>query len=322
MDRFLDWVDRQSQKKVDLPCTILGQRATTAEEANAILETFALWTYRCDFRDALPNSRLVSDKNWGCLIRTSQMLLSRVLHLHGAYKPEDFRDTPEARFSIHKMVSAVVDPHSDFKPEFWAPSQGCEALRVVVANANLGFTVNIVNQACIYNDEVLFALKRMPVLLLLPCRPTASERITQNIFQVMEHLLASPHCVGIVGGVPRRSYYFIGSTSESQRLIFLDPHVKTQPAYLDSKTEGYLHESADTIGCVDWPRIDSSLLIGVFLRSAKEFMDFTEHLKVLLNIDRDSVFVSVEPSRTTNGLTDGCGGGRRRAATIDEVETF
>jgi cysteine protease ATG4 len=316
MERFLDWFDRQSQKKLDVPCTILGEHATTAEEANRQLVQLALWTYRSGFKDPLPNSRLTTDKNWGCLIRTSQMLLSRVLQLHGAFDASDFRDSPDARFSIHSLVRAVADPHNDFKPEFWAPSQGCEALRAVVAKAQVGFTVLVVECGCIYNDEVVFALSRMPVLLLLPCRPTASERITQCVFQTMEHLLASKHCVGIVGGVPRRSYYFVGTTAESQRLIFLDPHVRTQEAFLDMGTLSYACEGVESVGCVDWPRIDSSLMVGVYLQSARDLQEFTAHLSTLWRYDSDA-FISIAPSRSS------C---KPRCSTeknlIDEVETF
>mmetsp|Transcript_50166 Transcript_50166/g.154988 ORF Transcript_50166/g.154988 Transcript_50166/m.154988 type:complete len:321 (-) Transcript_50166:112-1074(-) len=320
MDRLMDWIDRQSQKKLDPPCTILGTKATTEAEANALVVNLHLWTYRSDFKQPLPNSRLMTDKNWGCLIRTSQMLLSKTLQLHGTFDAADFRDTPDARFSIHSLIGAVADPHADFKPDFWAPSQGCEALKHTVRKANIGLAVSVVEQGTIFNDEVLFALSKMPVLLLMPCRPTASERITQPVFHVMDHMLASPHCVGIVGGVPRRSYYFIGTTLESQRLVYLDPHVRTQPAYLDGKSLGYHREGAESVACVDWNRIDSSLLFGVYLRSAEDFMSFTNHLETLLKYGGDDVFITIQPSRQRRcsmAVKPGA-----KAASIDDVETF
>jgi hypothetical protein len=318
MDRLMDWFDRQSQKKLDPPCTILGQRADTDDAANAIIVNLHLWTYRSDFKLPLPNSALKSDKNWGCLIRTSQMMLSRMLQQHGSFDAADFRDTPDARFSIHSLIGAIADPHADFKPDFWAPSQGCEALKRTVRKANIGVAVSVMEQGTIYNDEVLFTLTKMPVLLLLPCRPTASERITQPVFQVIDHLLAAPQCVGIVGGVPRRSYYFVGTTVESQRLIYLDPHIRTQPAYLDGKSLGYHREGSDSVACVDWNRIDSSLLIGVYLRSAEDFMNFTKHLETLWKYGGDDVFITVQANRRAAA---GCKPGAK-GASIDDVECF
>ncbi|XP_062184968.1 cysteine protease ATG4B-like [Phragmites australis] len=91
----------------------------------AFLEDFSsrIWiTYRKGF-DAISNSKLTSDVNWGCMVRSSQMLVAQALIFHHLgrswrkpsqkpYNPEYigvlhlFGDSEACAFSIHNLLQA------------------------------------------------------------------------------------------------------------------------------------------------------------------------------------------------------------------------
>ncbi|AQK47329.1 cysteine protease ATG4B isoform X1 [Zea mays] len=91
----------------------------------AFLEDFSsrIWiTYRKGF-DAIPGSKLTSDVNWGCMVRSSQMLVAQALIFHHlgrswrkpSEKPYDpdyirvlhlFGDSEACAFSIHNLLQA------------------------------------------------------------------------------------------------------------------------------------------------------------------------------------------------------------------------
>ncbi|KAJ1933659.1 Cysteine protease atg4 [Linderina macrospora] len=61
-----------------------------------------------------------------------------------------------------------------------------------------------------------------PLLLLVPVR-LGLERLDPRYAEKVKTLFQIPQTVGLVGGKPARSYYFIGRQGDS--LFFLDPHV-------------------------------------------------------------------------------------------------
>jgi len=210
---------------IEYPCSVLSVKLNSKDDLDKELkENWLLLTYRSQFKTPLPRSSLTSDKGWGCLIRTCQMMLAKVLRVHcGSTSATYFRDIddPSAPFSIHNFVRAVSSQSHSFEPSFWSPSQGCEALRTTVANAvtrgciKPSLTVFIARGGTISNAEVSFRLEQLgSVLLLVPVRSGIGRNITQTAFMTIELLLKAPQCVGIVGGVPKRSYYIIGTCGQ------------------------------------------------------------------------------------------------------------
>ena len=277
--------DKWQRRKtpIEYDCHVMNEVARNDDELNKLLSRFILFTYREKFTP-LPKSSCTSDKGWGCLARSCQMLLAHAIFV---YRPRDFNlhwfcDTEEAPFSIHNMAKAVTTGHS-YKPDYWSPSQGCEAIRATVASANSkkliksSFSVFVAAQGTLGNADVLFRLEEMGALLVLvPVRLSARRHINQQQFMGMEHILRAPGSVGIVGGVPNRSYYIIGVSG--QRVLYLDPHIDVRPAMLDISRETGLIENAQTLPAVAWDRIDTSLLFGFFVNSAADWGALSQHL--------------------------------------------
>lgn len=269
------------QNPITYPCYILQHRADNEEQLNSLLSKFYLFTYRTGF-EPLPKTSIVSDKGWGCLARSCQMLLARALaaHCSAEFRFELFRDTLDAPFGLHNLFRAIQAS----QPAFWSPSQGCEAIRHTVAKAvkerQLKQPINVIvaQGGTIHHKDVQFSLDEMgAVLLLIPVRVGIKRHINQQTFMALENMMQTRLSVGVVGGVPRRSYYIIGTCG--QRVLYLDPHVATKPAFVRQVELENFTETAQTLPAVSWDRIDTSLLFGFFLRSHDDWMELTEHVR-------------------------------------------
>ncbi|KAJ8600684.1 hypothetical protein CTAYLR_008309 [Chrysophaeum taylorii] len=93
-----------------------------------------LWfTYRCGFAEMVPYG-LTDDAGWGCMLRSSQMLMAKALCRHLSGRRNDvirwFADAPgeEAVFSVHNMVR--VGQRYDMLPgEWYGPGIAAHVLR-------------------------------------------------------------------------------------------------------------------------------------------------------------------------------------------------
>jgi cysteine protease ATG4 len=236
------------------------------------LSRIQLYTYREKF-SSLPRSNITTDKGWGCLIRTSQMLLAETLKRHSVdeFDHRWFRDDTDAIFSIHSLVRAVANPDAPFRADYWSPSLGCDAIRKVLARAPLSRKLRayVVESGTAYNEEVCRLLQDGSSLLFLaPIRACYRKRIHIDIVKTVQCCLRFPASVGIIGGTPKRSYYIVGFMNKD-RLIYVDPHCATQAAFRDDGQEGchLATDHQDALGTVDGTRIDSSLVFGFYLRS-------------------------------------------------------
>ncbi|KAK7200626.1 AUT2/APG4/ATG4 cysteine peptidase [Novymonas esmeraldas] len=280
-----------------------GVAVESHEELEAMLtDAFVFFTYRDGFEGIQAVTRRVTtDQGWGCLLRTSQMLLAHFLW--GYCRPADrklslFYDCSgeTAPFSIHNMIRCVWHRRA-FKAEYWSPSQGCEAIKrtmhAAMQTAQLQTSVAVVTSTngCIYADEVLRGFKEGAdvVLVLASVRVSAAPQLTQESYLQIEKLMEQPHCLGIVGGVPGRSYYFFAHNQA--QLVYLDPHQRTTPALVSDAPHAAatVTPSAADVRCVHWSRVDTSLFIAFAVRSRADWAALEPKLP--------TKFLHVEPQR-------------------------
>jgi cysteine protease ATG4 len=213
-------------------------------------------------------------------------------------------DDPGAPFSIHNLVRAVLTGNNSFEPDFWAPSLGCEAVRGAAAYAvskrlfKPSLNVYVAQGGTISNPDVLFRLDEMgPMLLFVPIRSGIRSCINQLAYQSIQYLLQAPGSLGVVGGVPRRSYFIIGTTG--QKFAYLDPHIATQPAFTSDDKIGQFHETVDTVQTVLWNRIDTSLLFGFYITNKEQWKQLSDYI-MRQNVYGDMLFMVDQPKQQSN----------------------
>ncbi|KAJ2698079.1 hypothetical protein H4218_003527 [Coemansia sp. IMI 209128] len=213
------------------------------------------FTYRKGFPTITP-SFYTSDMGWGCTYRTCQMMLAesfaRVL-LNRFWDPfrlstaERIRhgriidwfhdaDTPKAYYSIHRMARTATE--MDKRIGDWlGPSIAAHVMkRLANKHPSCPLSIHVAIDQTVYASEVrkqglsyhVEGAERptwRPLLLLVPVRLGLS-RLNLGYVPKIKTLFQIPQSVGLVGGKPSRSFYFIGRQGDN--LFYLDPHVTRQ----------------------------------------------------------------------------------------------
>ncbi|CAA7266177.1 unnamed protein product [Cyclocybe aegerita] len=202
-----------------------------------------------------------SDSGWGCMLRTGQSLLANALISvklgrdwrcppHPIVTADYatyvqiltwFLDTPnpEAPFSVHRMALAGKELGTDVG-QWFGPSVAAGAIRTLVNSfPDCGLAVSVAIDSTLYRTEVYAASHGeastsrsprrrhtttwgdRPVLLLLGIR-LGIEGVNPIYYETIKQLYTFPQSVGIAGGRPSSSYYFVGSQADN--LFYLDPH--------------------------------------------------------------------------------------------------
>lgn len=273
------------------------------ELEKALLNQFYLFTYRDAFEPIAAVTRPIdTDQGWGCLLRTSQMLLAHFLAVYG--RPADRRlalffdhSAETAPFSLHNMIRRVWDRRA-FRTEYWSPSQGCEAIKQTMRDAvktrQLETKVAVVtsSNASIYAGEVHRGFKdgAEVVLILASVRVSAASHLNQESYLHIEKLMEQPQCLGVVGGIPGRSYYFFAHNQT--QVFYFDPHQHIHPALRDESAASMatVTPSLRDVRCVHWSRVDTSLFLAFAVRSRAEWAALEGRLS--------TKFLHVEAQRT------------------------
>ncbi|TFK84588.1 hypothetical protein K466DRAFT_496300 [Polyporus arcularius HHB13444] len=222
-----------------------------------------------------------SDTGWGCMLRTGQSLLANaLLHLHlgrdwrrpphPVYTADYatyvqivtwFLDTPSplCPFSVHRMALVGKELGKDVG-QWFGPSTAAGAIKTLVHNfPDSGLGVAVATDSTLYESDV-YAASRSPmysvrrdahgrmewgdraVLILIGIR-LGIEGVNPLYYNTIKTLYTFPQSVGIAGGRPSSSYYFVGSQADN--LFYLDPH-HARPAVplRPPPPEGYERQSS------------------------------------------------------------------------------
>jgi cysteine protease ATG4 len=258
----------------------------------------------CSYRKNFPpivGTHFSTDAGWGCMLRTGQMMLARTILvlLYGAdwrlsdvdvsspYSPYRrvvrwFTDEPnDAPFSIHQLLAvqrsarthAGVEQMKLSAGSWFTPTEVSCILRDVVAlhQAEVeGLFVHVARDGEL-NRRTLLATADLaawrPALVLIPVR-LGVESLHESYLAPLRKLFQMPQSLGVFGGRPRQSFYFVGIQGDD--VLYLDPHLVQNYQAPNVKFD-------DSTNHLQVPQrmklcdVDPSMTIGLLLRSRADF---------------------------------------------------
>ncbi|KAK0101507.1 Cysteine protease atg4 [Cadophora gregata] len=277
-----------------------------------------------------------SDTGWGCMIRSGQSLLANALVMlrmgrewrRGSTSQEEreiislFADNPKAPYSIHKFVEHGATACGKHPGEWFGPSATARCIQALTNDHESSeLRVYLTGDGLdVYEDTFMRIAKPdgkcfMPTLILVGTR-LGLDKITPVYWEALKSTLQMPQSIGIAGGQPSSSHYFIGV--QGQYFFYLDPH-QTRPALpLPERVEDYSQEDIETCHTRRLRRIhikemDPSMLIAFLIRDEKDWKEWRQAVR---EVQGKAVIHVAEKEPPFQGL------GTEREGAIDEVETF
>ncbi|KAG6462256.1 cysteine protease ATG4D [Manduca sexta] len=275
-----------------------------------------IWmTYRREFPTMI-GSTFTTDCGWGCMLRSGQMMLAQALVCH--FLGRSWRWTPDkpienareleedcnhrmiikwfgdkasvnSPLSIHQMVS--LGESLGKKPGDWyGPASVAHCLKAVMSAASKEnylfdkLEVYVAQDSTVYVQDV-YTLCRQPhgewksLILLVPVK-LGSDKFNPIYSSCLTSLLTLDFCIGIIGGRPKHSLYFIGY--QDDRLIHLDPHYCQE--MVDVWQANFSLQSFHCKSPRKMPlsKMDPSCCIGFYLSTEHDFETFVNIIKSFL----------------------------------------
>jgi len=273
---------------------------------------------------------ITSDAGWGCMLRVIQMMLAqgfsnftlgRAWRFQAAADLQAdsvylklvscFLDSPQAPFSLHKLVDAGQQMFGKAPSTWFGPTSAAQAAgRLFEATSESGEGADVpefvhrlacvvFQDGAIFKDRVLEKLKSegCEAVIILLCRRLGLDAFNAEMYRGgIQACFELPQFLGMASGNGSSAHFFVASHGDE--LLFLDPHT-TRPA---------LESIDDVLRTADpglrptrplplrWPRLNPSVCLGFFISSEEEFLSLCEilcddrHKEVFEVLEKEPVY--------------------------------
>ncbi|KAF6789364.1 Cysteine protease ATG4 [Colletotrichum sojae] len=281
------------------------------------------------------SSGFSSDSGWGCMIRSGQMLLANAMGTtelgrdwrRGESPQQErkllslFADDRKAPYSIHQFVQHGADACGKYPGEWFGPSATARCIQALVNAGEHSLRVYSTGDGPdVYEDKFMEIAKPdgshfHPTLVLVSTR-LGIDKITPVYWEALIAALQMPQSVGIAGGRPSSSHYFVGT--QGSYLFYLDPH-HTRPALpFHENTSKYTDTDVDTVHTRRLRRLhvremDPSMLIGFLIKDEDDWAEWRRNVK---HVQGKAVIHVADHDPVSAGRSG------ERDNAIDEVETL
>ncbi|KAJ9659614.1 Cysteine protease atg4 [Neophaeococcomyces mojaviensis] len=312
---------------------------------------FSNMSFSTRLRSFAEGNSFSSDTGWGCMIRSGQSLLANALltlHLGRDWRykiPKSisephatepsisldseaailalFADSPTAPFGIHRFVSHGATSCSTHPGQWFGPSATASCIAALTPQypaANL--RIYSTPSTDIYEDKFRSIAAASatdatitPTLILLGIR-LGLDRITPVYHEALKRSLTYPQSIGIAGGRPSSSHYFVGIHNET--FFYLDPHETRTALPSHASPAEYTPEEIATchtrrLRGLRIADMDPSMLMGFLIRDEADWEDWKRRLNEVPGKKIVNVYAKEPP---VPGVT------HEREGAVDEVETF
>ncbi|KAK7992268.1 Cysteine protease atg4 [Apiospora saccharicola] len=242
-----------------------------------------------------------SDSGWGCMIRSGQSLLANAMAIQRLGRDwrtktreveekeivKLFADDARAPYSLHNFVRHGATACGKYPGEWFGPSATARCIQALTNENESSLRVYSTGDGPdVYEDKFMNIAKPYgetfhPTVVLVGTR-LGIDKITPVYWEALVASLQMPQSIGIAGGRPSSSHYFIGV--QGLYFFYLDPHF-TRPAlpYHEDASD-YTREEVDTCHTRKLRRLhikemDPSMLIGFLIQNEQDWQDWRRSVK-------------------------------------------